>query len=294
MKNAISIVPRTLSHGVSTTTNPCEIANVFNNYFASVADTAKLNIKYSHKHFSEYLKHQCNNSIFIQPTDSEEIANIISSLNINKACGPFSIPNKILILLKQDISLQLSDLFNLSFSFGSFPSLLKTAKVVPVFKQGSKLDCCNYRPISLLSDVEKILEKLIYKRAYNFLTENNIYDLQLGFRQKFCASHALINLTENIRQALDEGYIGCGVFMDLQKAFYTVDHEKLLSKLDFYGIRGISNSWFKSYHFNRQQCVSINGYDSGLAEMYINLLIVLTCYIKANLSKNLIKLSIMT
>ena len=104
MKNVISTVPRTLSHGDNTFTNPCEIANVFNNYFASVADTAKQNINHSHKHFSEYLKHQCNNSIFIQPTDREEIANIISSLNINKASGPLSIPNKILILLKQDIS----------------------------------------------------------------------------------------------------------------------------------------------------------------------------------------------
>ena len=146
-------------------------------------------------------------------------------------------PNKILVLLKQDISLQLADLFNLSFSSGSFPSILKTAKIVPVFKKGSKLDCCNYRPISLLSNVEKILEKFMY-----FLTENNIiYDLQFGFRQKFSASHALINLTENIRQALDEGYIGCGIFVDLQKAFDTVDHEILLSKLDCYGIRGISN-----------------------------------------------------
>ena len=120
MKNVISTVPRTLSHGENTTTNPCEIANVFNNYFASVAETAKQNINYSHKHFSEYLKHQCNNSIFIQPTDREETANIISSLNINKTCGPFSIPNKILILLKHDISKQLADLFNLSFSSGSF------------------------------------------------------------------------------------------------------------------------------------------------------------------------------
>ena len=212
MKNVRSTVPRTLFHGVNTTTNPCKIANVFSNYFATVAETAKQNINYSHKHFSEYLKHQCNNSIFIQPTDSEEIANIISSLNINKACGPFSIPNKILILLKQYTSL------------------------VPVFKKGSKLDCCNNRPISLLFNVEKILEKLLYKRVYNFLTKNNIYDLQFGFRQRFSTSHALINHTENIRQGLDEGYVGCGIFVDLQKAFDTVDHEILLSKLDYYGI----------------------------------------------------------
>ena len=94
IKIVISTVPTTISHGVNTTTNPCEIANVFNNYFASVAETAHKNIDHSHKHFFEYLKHQCNNSIFIQPTDSEEIAYIISSLSINKACGPFSIPNK--------------------------------------------------------------------------------------------------------------------------------------------------------------------------------------------------------
>ena len=134
-----------------------------------------------------------------------------------------------------------------------------------VFKKGSKSDCCNYCRISLLSDVEKILEKLTYKRVYNFLTENNIiYDLQFGFRQNFCASHVLINLTKNVRQALDEGYIGCGIFMDFQKAFDTVDNEILLSKLDYYGIRGISNNWFKSYLSNRKHFVSINGYDSGI------------------------------
>ena len=108
----------------------------------------------------------------------------------------------------------------------------------------------------------------MYKQVHNFLTENNIiYDLQFGFRQKFSASHALINFTENIRQALDEGYIGCCIFVDLQKAFDTVDYEILLSKLDYYGIRGISNNWFKSYLSNRKQFVSINGYDSGLAEI---------------------------
>ena len=136
MKNVISIVPRTLSHGENTITNPCEIANVYNNYLTSVPHTAKQNIN-----FSEYLKHQCTNSTFIHPTDSEEIANIIPSLNINKASGPFSIPNKIFTLLKQDISKHFADLFVFSFSSGSFPSILKTSKVMLVFKKGSKLDC---------------------------------------------------------------------------------------------------------------------------------------------------------
>ena len=149
---------------------------------------------------------------------------------------------------------------------GVFPSVLKTAKVVPVFKKDSKLNYSNCRPISLLSSIEKILEKLMYKRLYAFLDYNNIiYDLQFGFRQQYSTSHALINITENIRKALDDGNIGCGVFVDLQKAFDTVDHQILLAKLNHYGIRGVSNDWFKSYLSNRNQYVSINGYKSGLA-----------------------------
>ena len=103
-----------------------------------------------------------------------------------------------------------------------FPSVIKTAKVVPVFKRDSKLDYSNYRPISLLSNIEKILEKLMYKRLYTFLNNSNIiYNLQFGFRQQYSTSHALI---KNMRKDLDDGNIGCGVSVDLQKAFDTVDH----------------------------------------------------------------------
>ena len=127
---------------------------------------------------------------------------------------------------------------------GVFPSVLKTAKVVPVFKKDSKLDCSIYCPISLLSNIEKILEKLMYKRLYTFLNNNNIiYNLQFGFRQQYSTSHALINITENIRKTLDDGNIGCGVFVNLQKDFDTVDHQILLAKLNHHGIRGVSNDW---------------------------------------------------
>ena len=109
LKDITSSVPRTISQGENLITNPYDIANIFNNYFSSVADTAKENIKYSHQHFSDYLNNQCNNDLFIQPTDSEdtdseEVANIISTLNMNKSSGPNSIPYKILNLLKKDIS----------------------------------------------------------------------------------------------------------------------------------------------------------------------------------------------
>ena len=130
-----------------------------------------------------------------------------------------------LFLLKRDISKQLTNLFNLSFLTGVFLSVLQTGKVVPVFKKDPKLDYSNYRPISLLSNIEKILEKLMYKRLYTFLNNNNIiYNLPIGFRQQYFTSHTLINITEIIRKALNDGNIGCAVFVDLQKAFDTVDH----------------------------------------------------------------------
>ena len=216
----------------------------------------------------DYLSNESSTTIFLQPTYKEEITNIISSLNSNKASGPNSIPYRILSLLKNEISKHLADLFNISFITGVFPSVLKTTKVVPLFKKDSKLDYNNYRPISLLSNIEKILEKLMFKRMYTFLNNNNaIYNLQFGFRQQYFTSHALINITENIRKALHDGNIGCRVFVDLQKAFDTVDHEILSAKLNHYGIHGVSNDWFKSYLSNRSQYLSINGYESGFVAL---------------------------
>ena len=100
----------------------------------------------------------------------------------------------------------------------------------------------------------------MYKRLYTFLNNNNtIYNLQFGFRQQYSTSHALINITENIRKVLHDGNVGYGVLVDLQRAFDTVDHQILLAKLNHYGIRGVSNDCFKSYLSNRSQYVSING-----------------------------------
>ena len=140
-----------------------------------------------------------------------------------------------------------------------FPSVLKTAKVVPAFKKDSKLDYSNYLPISFLSSIEKILEKLLYKRLYTFLNNNNIiYNLQFGFRQQYSISHALINITENIRKALEDRNIGCGVFVDLQqKTFDTIDHQILLAKLNHYGIPGVDSGQF------RHQCTDFGTSNLG-------------------------------
>ena len=260
-----SDIPKTLNANDGTITNPVEIANVFNSYFSSIASQTKVNIKHSRKHFSDFLRNRAQNSFFLSSTDKDEIALIISSLDSTKSVEPNSIPTKILKLLKNDISCQLADIFNMSFTSGVFPSVPKLAKVIPVYKKDSKLDFSNYRPISLLSNLDKILEKLMYTRIVKFF--NLFYLLQFGFRQNYSTTHALISLTETIRKCLDEEKLACGIFVDLQRAFDTVEHDILLTKLEHYGVRGLVNDWFKSYLSDRKQFVSINGHDSNLVSL---------------------------
>lgn len=243
--------------------DPQNIANTLNNHFCTVADKVRSKIPNSFKHFSDFLDNPNPNTFFLSPTDPGEVLSYINSLNLEKSSGPNSISNKILILLKFEIAVHLSKLINLSFSSGVFPDLLKIAKVIALFKKGSPLDCSNYRPISLLSNVEKIFEKIIFKRLYNFIKHNNIlFFRQFGFRKSFSTSHALMSITQLISNALDQGNFACALFIDLEKAFDTVDHIILLRKLSHYGIRGHSLELFSSYLSNRKQIVSLSGISS--------------------------------
>ena len=252
-----------LSQDNEIVSNPKKL-NIFNDYFSTIAEKTKAKVRFSNKSFDEFLQHPNENSFFLRPTSSDEITNLILSLNESKSLGPNGPPTKILKLLKNDISLQLTNIFNLSFSTGVFPSGLKIAKVIPIHKKESKLKRSNYRPISL-SNLDKILEKLMHNRIYEFLEKYKlIYPLQFGFQQHYSTSYALLNLTESIMKALDEGNSACGIFVDLEKAFDTVDHN-ILKKLDHYGVRGRSNKWFEPYLTDRKQFVSINGFNSNIS-----------------------------
>ena len=155
--------------------------------------------------------------------------------------------------------------YQLSFSTGVFPDALKIVKVIPVHKSGSTQDLNNFRPISLLSIFDKIIEKLMHKRLYLYFESHNmLFHNQFGFRKGNSTVHALIQITEQIKQSIENGKVGCGIFIDLRKAFDTVNHNILLQKLEHYGIRDTSLNWFRSYLTERKQYVFFNGYSSAL------------------------------
>ena len=139
-----------------------------------------------------------------------------------------------------------------------FPKLNKEASVCPIFKKEDKNKYENYRPISLLPNISKIFERVMYTRLENFLNTLDIM-YKFGFRKGYSTNHALVSIVDQIREAMDKLMITCGVFVDLEKAFDTVNHSILLSKLDHYGIRGVANHWFASYLSDRHQTVSLNG-----------------------------------
>ena len=209
------------------------------------------------------LRDNYSGSIFLSPVTLNEIWAFIGKMDASKSSGPYSVPVTILKIIRDYISEPLAVLVNDSFASGNFPEKLKLARITPVFKKGSRSDIDNYRPISVLSNFSKLFEKAMYHRLYNYLEEFKIlYPLQFGFREKCSTTHALISITESIRQSIENNEFGCGIFIDLKKAFDTVNHTIPLTKLNHYGIRGFVLDWFKSYLSHREQFVNVNGHNS--------------------------------
>ena len=180
------------------------IADAINNFYTGIGSSIEAKIPQSKKSFQAYLGDSNPNSICLEECTLEEITKLINSINVSKACGPFSIPSKLLKEFSNIFSPVLKILVNKSIKEGVFPKLLKYALVCPIYKKSDKTECANYRPISILSNLSKIFERAMYNRIDNFLDENNIiYDLQFGFRKNHSTNHALLGIVEKIRNNMD-------------------------------------------------------------------------------------------
>ena len=207
-------------------------------------------------------------------TSREEIHEILRKLKRKKALGYDDIPVSLIIDGAAQISGPLSSLINRCLRQSVFPSAEKWAKVTPVYKSGERSLMDNYRPISVLPVLSKVFERVVYQQLYSYLEEYELLSQrQFGFRNKSSTQHA-VNLFSNcIRQGMDRGLLTGAVFVDLRKAYDTVDHSRVLSKLPLYGINVsiypyMELKWFESYLFDRKQFVQFDGVKSATQSVF--------------------------
>ena len=214
------------------------IADVFNEYFCTVGtDLAKTFTNNSE--YKSYLTDQHEHNMFLTPVDEVELKEEINKLKTGKSPGIDGIPSVVLKATAEFITEPLTHIFNSSFMESTVPKTLKTAKIIPIYKKDEKNKPGNYRPISLLSIFNKLLEKLMYKRLYSFFTKYNLFNkYQFGFRKNYSTTLALIEIIDKVRKELDNGNNAIGIYLDLTKAFDLVNHDILLYKLNYYGVRG--------------------------------------------------------
>lgn len=260
-------VPETIiSSAGETLDNPTLIADKFCDHFANVGQSLSSSIiSYPTDHINKLQTLSWSTSnFFLSPVNEEEIALIINGLQKNSP-GHDHITATIVKQCKHLLLPLLVEVINQSFISATYPNILKIAKVIPLFKAGDRKVMNNYRPISVLSVIDKIFERTIKTRLVEYLEQKQIlYAHQYGFRKNLNTTAAALSLLNNIRQAVDHNKFSSAIFIDLCKAFDMVNHEILLEKLEYYGIRGIPLKLIESYLSNRTQIVKIGGFESDL------------------------------
>ena len=242
-------------------TNRRVISNQFNKYFNSIASKLNDNLHDSElsdskfSSFEDFLMPTNNNSIYLEDCTPLELLEKISELDNNKASD---IPIRVIKKAAHIIAPILSEYFNVFMKEGVFPDVLKIGKITPIFKKGNPEDIGNYRPVSTLPIFGKLFEKVIYSRIYSFAQSQNIINQnQFGFRKSHSTSHAVNHSVKIIEDALSKHNHVLGIFIDLSKAFDTIDHDTLLAKLCRYGIRGNAHKLINSYLSRRTQYTDV-------------------------------------
>lgn len=264
-----SNLPSTMNfqNNISISSNK-EIAEEFNNYYASIADKLASEISPVTVPYDSFLPEPVPFSFFLKPTSEQEISDVIYNIKITSP-GYDEICMKIVKECSNEISPFLNFLINKCFREGSFPKQLQIAKIIPIYKKGEKSKNTNYRPVSILPSIRKIIEKVFASRLIDYFSKFSLLTpCQYGFRPKYSTELAIHHLCQNIYDALDKKSIQITVFCDLSKAFDTISHDILLQKLNIYGIRGKANDFLKSYLGSRNQYTVYNSASSSFKQVH--------------------------
>ena len=229
------------------------IATIFNRFFSRCANERENECS------NQFVEINPSSSMTLLPPDENEVLGLIKLLKDNCASGHDGIGPRVVKKLGQSLAPILKHLIEIIFITGVYPSVFKLAVVTPIHKGGSKILLENYRPVSVLPVLNKIVEKIIYKRLNDYFSRHLkiVFCRQFGFREKSGTENAAMELSETISRALDKKKFATGVFMDLKKAFDLVNHSILLQVLEKYGIRGTTLSIIQSFLSNRRQSVKV-------------------------------------
>ena len=210
------------------------VANAFNNFFTNIAQNLVNKLSPANSHYKDYLTQPNAASFFLSPVDPSEVHDELGRLNESKAPDAYDVPVKLIKCIGNSFKEPLTDLINESFSSGVYPTMLKYAKVVPVYKGKSQLEVTNYRPISLLPIFNKIFEKLMHARLIKFLDMHKIiFNHQFGFQKNKSTSLAILDVCTQLVNAVENKQFLTCIFLDFAKAFDTVDHNILIYKLEY-------------------------------------------------------------
>ena len=252
--------PRTdiinLLDGTSNLTDTKDIVEKFADHFSNIGPNLDSKLQSINQSPYNYMSRN-NHSFYLFPATPDETLKIISKAKVTST-DVNSIPIKIFKSLKNLLCYPMTKIINASFRHGVFPQNLKLAKITPIYKKGDKNNCTNYRPISSLSFLSKIFERLMTNRIISFFNKFSLFsEKQFGFLKKRSTQDALFDFTEAIYEALNLKKHNISILVDLKSAFDTVNHEILLGKLELYGVRGLALQWLKSYLSNREFHVAI-------------------------------------